>query len=105
MSVRGATRIRERQLTLSFLVIVQGLGYKGIQANLFSVPIYAIAAVGLWCFAYSSDRFRERGWHIVASLCFCLVGLVMASTIQSPKARYAALCILQIGSYTAPPLT
>lgn len=86
-------------------VIVQGLGYSGIYANLFSVPIYVVGAVGLWIMAYSSDRFKDRSWHIIASLFFVFVGLILTCQLTSNSGRYAALCILQIGSYTASPLT
>ena len=85
--------------------IVSGLGYKGIRANLFSVPIYVIGAVGLWVMAYSSDRFKDRSYHILISLVFVFVGLIMVGQIKGSGGRYAALCILQIGSYTASPLT
>jgi hypothetical protein len=86
-------------------VIVKDLGYSSYRANLFSVPIYVVGAVGLWIFAWHSDRKQERGIHILVSLLFVFTGLVMVANIKSSQARYAALCILQIGSYSAPPLT
>ncbi len=86
-------------------LIVRDLGYSSYRANLFAVPIYICGAVGLWVIAWHSDRKQERGLHIIFSLFFVFVGLVMVSNIASSKARYGALCILQIGSYSAPPLT
>jgi hypothetical protein len=86
-------------------IIVRDLGYTSYRANLFSVPIYVIGAIGLWSFAYSSDRFKERSWHIITALVIVIIGLTLVNEIKSSAGRYAALCILQIGSYTAPPLT
>lgn len=86
-------------------IIVRDLGYTSYRANLFSVPIYVIGAVGLWCIAYSSDRYKERSWHIIGSLAVVILGLVLVNEVKSSGGRYASLCILQIGSYTAPPLT
>lgn len=38
-------------------LVVQGLGYSSIQANLMSVPPYVCGAIGLYLFALSSDRW------------------------------------------------
>jgi NhaP-type Na+/H+ or K+/H+ antiporter len=100
-----ASSVPNTTFSIFLPVIVSGLGYKGIRANLFSVPIYVIGAVGLWVMAYSSDRFKDRSYHILISLVFVFVGLIMVGQIKGSGGRYAALCILQIGSYTASPLT
>jgi hypothetical protein len=86
-------------------IIVKNLGYASYRANLFSVPPYAIGAVGLWCFAYSSDHFKERAFHIITALGVVILGLILVNELPTNQGKYAALCILQIGSYTAPPLT
>lgn len=86
-------------------LIVADLGYSSYRANLFSVPIYVVGAVGLWIFAYSSDHFKERSWHILVSLLIVILGLILVNVVNSPKGKYACLCVLQIGSYTVPPLT
>lgn len=86
-------------------LIVKDLGYTSYRANLFSVPIYFVGAVGLWIFAYSSDRFKERSWHIITALVIVILGLTLVNQLPTSQGKYAALCVLQIGSYTAPPLT
>ncbi|PWN53886.1 MFS general substrate transporter [Violaceomyces palustris] len=85
-------------------IIVEDLGHTSYHANLMSVPIYAIGAIGLYAIAWDSDRKQERGHHIALSLAFVFVGLIMVIEIANAKGRYAGLCVLQIGSYTAPPL-
>ncbi|KAL1979576.1 hypothetical protein VTN96DRAFT_5549 [Rasamsonia emersonii] len=85
-------------------LVVKGLGYTSINANLMSVPPYVCGAMGLYLFAMSSDRHKERGYHIVVGLLICLVGLVVLVTVQHNGAKYAGLCILLLGSYTSAPL-
>ncbi|OAP55133.1 hypothetical protein AYL99_10833 [Fonsecaea erecta] len=89
-------------------LVVAGLGYSSIEANLMSVPPYVCGAVGLYIFAISSDRstFRkERGYHIFVSLVIALVGLIITVTVQGNGGKYAGLCILLFGSYVSAPLT
>jgi predicted MFS family arabinose efflux permease len=70
-----------------------------------SVPPYVCGAVGLYLFAISSDRFKERGYHIFVGLLITLVGLIITVTAHSHGAKYAGLCILLFGSYVSAPLT
>ncbi|KAK0744542.1 major facilitator superfamily transporter [Apiosordaria backusii] len=86
-------------------LIVQGMGYKSIEANLMSVPPAVCGAVGLYLFASSSDRRRERGWHIVGALVVAIGGLIGVVVSVSNAAKYAALCVFLFGSYVPPPLT
>ncbi|KAJ5625310.1 hypothetical protein N7510_001619 [Penicillium lagena] len=93
-------------------VVVQGMGYRSNQANLssclppqMSVPPFVCGAVGLYVVAFSSDHFKERGYHTISGLMVCLIGLIMVITIEQDKGRYAALCILLLGSYITPSLT
>src|SRR5690349_23250598 len=72
-------------------LVVQGMGYQAIQANLVSLPMGSglhasrplssqqmsvppavCGAVGLYLFALSSDRRRERGYHITAAIIITL---------------------------------
>ncbi len=70
-----------------------------------SVPPAVCGALGLFLFALSSDRHKERGYHIVAAVMIALLGLVALITSTSSTAKYAALCVLLFGSYVPPPLT
>jgi sugar phosphate permease len=86
-------------------LVVKGLGYESIRANLMSVPPYVCGAVGLYLFAYSSDHHRNRGPHILAGLLISVIGLIV--TVTSPRhwSQYLGLCILLFGSYVSAPLT
>ncbi|KAH8626263.1 hypothetical protein IG631_18281 [Alternaria alternata] len=86
-------------------MVVQGLGYSSVDANLMSVPPFVCGAVGLYLFALSSDHRKERGYHIIIGTFFALVGLIITVTAPSHHAQYAGLCILLFGSYISAPLT
>ncbi|KAJ9606447.1 hypothetical protein H2200_009408 [Cladophialophora chaetospira] len=86
-------------------LVVKGLGYSSINANLMSVPPYICGAVGLYLFALSSDRRKERGYHIFVGLLITLIGLIITVTTKRHGAKYAGLCILLFGSYVSAPLT
>ncbi|OLN87016.1 High-affinity nicotinic acid transporter 1 [Colletotrichum chlorophyti] len=86
-------------------LVVQGLGYSSIQANLMSVPPYVCGAVGLYLFTLSSDHHKERGYHIIGGIMVALIGLVATVTVESSSGKYASLCVLLMGSYVAAPLT
>lgn len=57
-------------LSLFSPTIVAGLGYENLQAQLFTVPPYAIAYVVCLVVAYISDRTKQRG--LVAGTCFAI---------------------------------
>ncbi|KAF2848512.1 major facilitator superfamily transporter [Plenodomus tracheiphilus IPT5] len=86
-------------------LVVQGLGYSSLQANLMSIPPYICGAIGLYAFALSSDHRKERGIHIILGIAIALVGLIITVTVQSSQGKYAGLCILLFGSYISAPLT
>lgn len=50
-------------------VLVGGMGYTGVKANLMSVTPFIAAYVGLLAIQKSSDHFKERSLHTIASLC------------------------------------
>jgi hypothetical protein len=86
-------------------LVVEGLGYTNLHANLMSVPPYVCGAVGLYIFAFSSDHFKERGLHILGGIFIGLIGLIIIVTCQASGGQYAGLCIFLFGSYVSAPLT
>ncbi|KZO92932.1 MFS general substrate transporter [Calocera viscosa TUFC12733] len=92
--------------TIFFPVVVKGLGYAGALANLMTVPPYVCGAIVLVIFAYSSDKCKERTFHILGGMLIIIVGLII--TVSLPLAntggRYAGLLILLSGSFVFSPI-
>ncbi|KAF7305813.1 MFS domain-containing protein [Mycena chlorophos] len=95
--------------SLSFFApsIIAGLGYTSLNANLMTVPPYAVAYVFTILVAWSADRNNSRGLH---SAIFALIGAAgfMASALLPATAylhRYACLIVATTGSFACiPPL-
>lgn len=88
----------------SFLVlIVKGMGYSGPQANLMSVPPFAVATVTVILVLYTSDRTRERALIAVASLAVAVLGFIVVAVSKDNKLRYVFLTVCSGGVF-APPL-
>ncbi|KAH6880502.1 major facilitator superfamily domain-containing protein [Thelonectria olida] len=86
-------------------LVIQGLGFESILANLMTVPPFVCGAIGLYIFAWSSDRHQERGYHITGGILVGVVGLVLAVTLTTHTGKYIGLCILLGGVYVSAPLT
>ncbi|KAI3400762.1 hypothetical protein diail_1971 [Diaporthe ilicicola] len=88
----------------SFLVlIVKGMGYSGPQANLMSVPPFAVATATVVLVLYVSDRTRERPLIAVASLAVAILGFIVVAVSKDTKLRYVFLAVCSGGVF-APPL-
>ncbi|KAK0469985.1 MFS transporter [Desarmillaria tabescens] len=82
--------------------IVDGLGYEGRDAQLFTVPPFAVAFVATVSISWVADRYRV--WSMCAMVSMALAGVTFLvheprGTLQgslppmSFKARYAMLCL------------
>ncbi|KAF1984625.1 MFS general substrate transporter [Aulographum hederae CBS 113979] len=85
-------------------LVVQGMGYHGVRANLMSVPPFTVGACGLLVFVYSSDRFQERSLHIVSGMGLAIVGLIIMVVSKDPELRYGFTHVCLAGAFVAGPL-
>ncbi|TFY76100.1 hypothetical protein EWM64_g7910, partial [Hericium alpestre] len=87
--------------------IVSGLGYEGLEAQLFTVPPYAVAFILTVLVAWLSDRYEARSIGafislLLAGVCFIVQGALPSTAF---KARYGMLCIAASFSFASiPPL-
>ncbi|EIN14540.1 MFS general substrate transporter [Punctularia strigosozonata HHB-11173 SS5] len=94
-------------LSLFAPTIVAGLDYKGIDANLFTVPPYAVAWVFTVAVAFAADRWNRRALasgvtSLIASISFLLLAALDGDRF---KARYGLLVIATTFSFACiPPL-
>jgi uncharacterized membrane protein YeaQ/YmgE (transglycosylase-associated protein family) len=94
-------------LSLFTPTITAGLGYSGLQAQLTTVPPYAVAYVVTIVVAWSADYHNARALHSTISATAGAVGF-LASAILPPQqyaARFGCLILASSGAFSCiPPL-
>ncbi|RDX42187.1 MFS general substrate transporter [Lentinus brumalis] len=86
-------------------LILTGLGYHGRDAQLMSVPPFAVAAVFAITASFFSDRYGQRGLMMIVSGMVATVGFAIFLASYTNLVRYAALFLLVPASFcVAPPL-
>lgn len=78
-----------------------GLGFNRTTTLAITAPPYLLCALGLLINGYSSDRLKNRSFHIVVPMCFTLLGNVIAVATIKTAPRYFAMCLLPVGFYSA----
>jgi len=84
--------------------IVKNFGLTNVEAGFVTAIPYLIGAIGMVHWGWHSDRNCERKWHVVASSVAVMVGLGLASTIDSPIIKMAVICIAGWGLYSFAPV-
>ncbi|VTT73016.1 unnamed protein product [Fusarium fujikuroi] len=92
-------------LSLFAPTIVEGLGFVGLRAQLFTVPPYALAFICSILAAFVSDHFRVRGPVTFAALSTCCVSFVILAALPGEHftARYVLLVISTCGAFAGLP--
>ncbi|EFX04879.1 high-affinity nicotinic acid transporter [Grosmannia clavigera kw1407] len=89
--------------TANFLpLVLRRLGYSTVKTNLLTVPPNVAGFVVLLAVTYSSDRRRERTFHIIGSLLLSLAGLIILVAIDAEAHRavaYFSCFLLCSGAY------
>jgi hypothetical protein len=81
--------------------IVNGLGYTSVQAQLMTIPPWAIGYVVSLCLAWSSDRFNARGLHAAAAAAVAGIGFLACSLLPADEyaKRYGCLILACCGVF------
>ncbi|KAJ7487834.1 major facilitator superfamily domain-containing protein [Mycena latifolia] len=85
--------------------LVGQLGYKGTEKQFMTIPIYAVALVGILAFCFVSDIRRERGNYITSAAVLSGISFIIVVAVDDKKVKYAFLCFAVAGIYAACPLT
>ncbi|THH00927.1 hypothetical protein EW026_g1676 [Hermanssonia centrifuga] len=86
--------------------IVASLGYTANQAQLMSVPPFAVSFVLSIITSFLSDLYGRRGWTISFLAVISIVGFGMFLGSEDSQVRYGSLFLLLPGTYcAAPPLS
>ena len=70
--------------------IVQGLGFTGLKAQLFTVPPYAIAFFVVVTIAWLADRYEARSWASIVSYGVCGAAFLVEGESVPPSLACAA---------------
>lgn len=86
-------------------MIVNGLGYSSIQAQLLTVPPWVVGFFVAITISYSADHFNARGWHITIASIVGGVGWLTAGLLPADAyaQRYGCLCLAASGAFPAAP--
>ncbi|GAB5587371.1 hypothetical protein Unana1_02271 [Umbelopsis nana] len=81
-------------------IIIQGMGYTSVNAQLMSVPVNGLAFISTIFFGYLSDRLQKRGSLLLVLSAIAMAGYIMLlAERNSQPVRYAATCLVAIGIY------
>lgn len=84
-------------VSLFLPTVIKGLGYTNAQANLFSVPPFAVGFATTLASAWLSDRFSMRGPFLMFWMSLCIIGYAVAITPQSYAVQYGMLFLITGG--------
>jgi MFS family permease len=94
-------------LSLFTPTITAGLGYENLQAQLMTVPPYAVAYVVSIITAWSSDYFNARALHSAVLSTVGAIGFLASALLPADAyhARYGCLIVAASGAFSCiPPL-
>ncbi|HUK99316.1 MAG TPA: MFS transporter [Nitrospirota bacterium] len=77
--------------------IVKQQGYSTMQTGFISSIPYIFGTIGMLVIGYSSDRFKERKWHVIVSLLLITLGLGLAGLLGNTFMAIMMICLGAIG--------
>lgn len=92
--------------TISYFIptVLKSMGYKGIQVQWMSVPIWAVGAVFLLVMPQIADRTGDRRWSITAGTAMSFVSALICYKVKIDAVRYTFMCFYISGLYYTLPL-
>ena len=88
-------------LSLFLPTIIKGLGYTAAQAQLLTVPPYAVAFVLTLAVAIASERFKLRAPFIMGSASLAIIGYIILLSSTKPSVSYVGTIFAAAGIYPA----
>lgn len=85
--------------------IIVKLGYTANDAQLMTVPPYAIAALMTLVVAFFSDRLKVRGIMMLFTMPIAIIGYAVIGNLQGdhPKVKYGMTIMMTTGVYSSVP--
>lgn len=88
-------------LSLWIPQIVRSMGFTTFETGFVSAIPYIVSMGGMILWGYSSDRFRERTWHVAIAALLAAVGLAVAAISHRPFETMIALTVAAVGIASA----
>jgi len=79
--------------------IVKNLNLSDLTTGFVTAVPYIIGTIGLLAWGYSSDRFNERRWHLIAASCLGGAGLLFAGLLHNSYWALAGMTAATMGIY------
>jgi ACS family tartrate transporter-like MFS transporter len=83
--------------------IVKGLGLSNLMTGVASAIPYLVGMIALLIWGWSTDRSRERRWHLIVASVIGCVGFAAAGLLGNSFWSLAAVSLALAGSYGARP--
>lgn len=83
--------------------IVKGLGLSNLATGFVTAIPYALGLIGLLAWGHSSDRRRERRWHLICATLLAALGFVWAGWMHQSYWAIGAMALVTIGIYGCRP--
>jgi ACS family tartrate transporter-like MFS transporter len=83
--------------------IIKGLGLTNIMTGVVTAIPFTFGAIGLVLWGYSSDRMRERRWHLIVAISLAALGLCAAAWFNGTYWAVAAMSLAVVGVYGSRP--
>jgi ACS family tartrate transporter-like MFS transporter len=86
-------------VSLFLPLILSGAGLSNTQVGFAATIPFLTAALGAVAWAWSSDRFNERHWHVIAAMLLAAGGLTISAFLGPSVWSLVAISIAAIGLY------
>ncbi len=86
-------------VSLFLPLILSGAGLNNSQVGFAATIPFATAAIGAVAWAWSSDRFNERHWHVIGAMLLAAGGLAASAFIGPSGWALFAISLAAIGLY------
>jgi ACS family tartrate transporter-like MFS transporter len=77
--------------------IIKQQGFSTMETGLITSIPYITGCIGMLLLGYSSDRFKERKWHVITALMMITIGLGTAGYLGSTVGAIVAISFATIG--------
>jgi ACS family tartrate transporter-like MFS transporter len=84
-------------LTMFLPQIIKAQGFSTMQTGFLSSIPYIAGCGGMLVIGYSSDRFKERKWHLIATMLMMAIGLGFAGFLGNHVGAIVAISIATVG--------